>query len=184
MPTNSPLLKTDSTVLLVVDIQERLLPAMHESEACLAAAGRTVEVCRVLDVPIVATEQYPAGLGPTCPVIRERWGDVQPVEKMRFSACVEPVVARLRELGRQAVLVTGIEAHVCVQQSVLELLALGYRVYVCADAVSSRRTLDRDLGLQRMRDVGAVVTTTESVIFELTGQAGTEAFKRILKIVK
>ena len=184
MANNPVLLSADSAVLLAVDLQERLLPAMHDREACLAAAGRLVEACRVLDVPIVATEQYPAGLGPTCPGVRERWGDVKPVEKTRFSACVEPVVARLRELARPAAIVVGVEAHVCVQQTALELLALGYRAYVCADAVSSRRPADCQIALERMRDAGVVVTTTESAIFEMVGQAGTDAFKRILKIVK
>ena len=94
------------------------------------------------------------------------------------------VLSRLAELARPHVIVTGIEAHVCVQQTVLDLLRTGHLPYLCVDAVGSRRPLDRDTAIQRMRQAGAVITTTESVIFELLGEAGTEQFKRILKIVK
>jgi nicotinamidase-related amidase len=111
-------------------------------------------------------------------------GGVTPVEKLVFSACVQGVRDAIAEKGRDQIIVTGIEAHVCVQQSVLDLLRDGKGVWVCADAVSSRRAFDCEVALQRMRQAGAVVTTVESVIFELLGQAGTDAFKQVLKIVK
>jgi len=178
------MLKPESTVLLVVDVQERLMPAIHEQAGCLAAITRTIEGAKVLGVPILATEQYPVGLGSTSAPVRQCWGSVQPIEKTRFSACVEKVVQRLGELDRPLVLVVGVEAHVCVQQTVLDLLRLGYTPYLCADAVGSRRPLDRDIALDRMRQAGAIVTTSESVLFELLGEAGTEAFKQILRLVK
>lgn len=184
MPANLPILRPESTVLLVVDVQERLMPVIHEQASCLAAIARLIEGAQVLGVPILATEQYPAGLGATCAPVRQCWGPVQPIEKTRFSGCVEGVVQRLAELDRPLVLIVGVETHVCVQQTVLDLLRLGYTPYLCADAVSSRRPLDRDTALDRMRQAGAVVTTTESVLFELLGEAGTEAFKSILRIVK
>jgi nicotinamidase-related amidase len=178
------MLGRDSSVLLVVDIQERLAPAIHGVDALIPAVGRLIQAARLLGVPIVATEQYPSGLGPTCAPIRQAWCDVRPFEKVRFSACVEPVLEALAALDRPHILVVGIEAHVCVQQSVLDLLRRGYTPYVCADAVSARRELDREIALQRMRDAGAIVTTVESIIFELLGQADSEEFKRVLKIVK
>ncbi|MGA2499067.1 MAG: hydrolase [Tepidisphaeraceae bacterium] len=177
-------LTPQGTVLLVVDVQEKLLPAIHEAEVCAANVRKMVEAAKVLALPVVVTEQYPAGLGPTCASIREALGDEKAIEKVRFSACVEATMARLRELDRRQVIVVGIETHVCVQQTVLDLLRLDYNPYVCADAVSSRRAMDRDTGMARMRQAGAVITTTESAIFELVGEAGTSQFKQVLKIVK
>lgn len=171
-------------VLLVVDYQDRLLPAIHEAEACVAAARRLIEAARVLDLPTLLTEQYPAGLGRTCSALLRVLADVPVVEKTLFSACVPEVLDRLKALARPNVIVIGIEAHVCVQQTVLDLLRQGYTAHLCADAIGSRRSLDRDLAIERMRQAGAVVTSTESTIFELLGQAGTEAFKKVLKIVK
>jgi hypothetical protein len=169
---------------MVVDIQDRLLPAIEGAEACVAAARKIIEAGRLLETPIMVTEQYPAGLGRTCATLRVALGETPVFEKTRFSACVEPVVQRLAGLKRPHVIITGIEAHVCVQQTVLDLLELGYKPFLCADAVGSRRTFDRDIAIQRMRQAGAIITTVESAIFELTGEAGTERFKQILRIVK
>lgn len=177
-------LTRESAVVLVVDIQDRLAPAIHEVDGLMAAAGKLLQAAQVLGVPIVATEQYPAGLGRTCEAIQRVWGQVRAIEKTRFSACVDELNEALARLDRPHVLVVGMETHVCVQQSVLDLLRRGYRPYVCADAVSSRRALDRDIALGRMRSAGAVITTVESVIFELLGQAGTPEFKEVLKVVK
>lgn len=178
------MLSPQNTVLLVIDLQEKLLPAMHDAETCIQSARKMIESANVLAVPVLVTEQYPAGLGSTCAAIREALGQSPITAKMEFSGCVEPIVTRLAQLGRPHVIVIGIEAHVCVQQTTLDLVRLGYVPYICADAVTSRRPLDRDTALVRMRQAGAVVTTTESVIFELLGQAGTDAFKKILRIVK
>lgn len=177
-------IQPDSTVLLVVDYQDRLLPAIHDADTCVEYGRRMIEAARVLGLPVLCTEQNPAGLGSTCSVIREALADAPVLEKMRFSGCVTEVLDRLRGLDRPNVVVVGIEAHVCVQQTVLDLLRLGYLPFVCADAVGSRRPVDRDMALQRMRQAGAVITTSESVTFELLGEAGTETFKKILKIVK
>lgn len=185
-----PLVKLgrEQAILLVIDLQEKLLPAIHQADACVAAAGRLIRGCQALGVPVIATEQYPAGLGPTCQNVRELLGTEAPIEKLLFSAYVQGVrdaiAARAGASSRAQVIVTGTEAHVCVQQTVLDLLRDGKDVWVCADAVSSRRPFDCEIALQRMRQAGAVITTTESVLFELLGQAGTDDFKRILKIVK
>ena len=177
-------LRPESAVLLVVDVQDKLLPAIHEADAVVEFARRMVEAAKVFAMPILAVEQNPAGLGRLCSILRDALGEVRPVEKTRFSACVAGITEKLQELGRPNVIVVGIEAHVCVQQTVLDLLRLGYTPFVCADAVGARRPLDRDTAIERMRQGGAVVTTTESATFELLGQAGTDTFKKILKIVK
>lgn len=184
MPLPRSPLNPATTVALVVDIQEKLLPSIHEAETVRFFAERMLDAARILDVPLVTTEQYPAGLGPTVGSIRDRLEDTPVFEKTRFSACTEPVLDHLKALARPRIIVVGIEAHVCVQQTVLDLLRLGYEPYVCADAVGSRRPLDSDCALHRMRQGGAIVTTTESVTFELLGEAGNDAFKRILKVVK
>lgn len=177
-------LTVENAALLVVDVQDRLLPAIQDAEARVEAIRKMVAAVRVLGVPLVATEQYPAGLGQTCATVRQAMGELPVTEKLLFSACVEPVTKQLRELNRPHVIVVGIEAHVCVQQSVLDLLRLGYVPFVCADAIGSRRSFDCEIALQRMRQAGSIITTVESAIFELAGEAGTERFKQVLRIVK
>ena len=191
-------IRRDQSVLLVVDVQERLLPAIDGQEGVLAAAGRMVRAAEILGIPIICTEQYPRGLGPTVEPLRSLVGAKRTREKVAFSCCgAEGLLDELGGLGRPSldgarggepvepqVIVAGIEAHVCVQQTVLDLLAAGYRTYVAADAVSSRYPVDRDVALARMRQAGAVVTTTESVMFEWLEVAGTPEFKQVSRIVK
>lgn len=177
-------LRPDNSVLLVVDLQDKLLPAMHDRDACVEFSRRMIKAAKALDVPMLATEQYSKGLGRTCPPILQAIGDAPIHEKMLFSACVDPVKHALSDLKRKNVIVVGIEAHVCVQQTVLDLLSLGYAPCLCADATTSRREIDRDTAIARMRQTGAIITTTESATFELLGEAGGERFKRILGIVK
>ena len=178
------MLRPETAVLLVIDVQDRLLPSISEAEQRIEFMRRMIEAAKVLELPIVVTEQYPAGLGRTCVALQQCLEDRPVIEKMRFSACEQPLIDRLAELDRPQVIVIGIEAHVCVQQTTLDLLRRGYTVYVCADAVGSRRPLDAAAALERMRQAGAIITTTESATFELLGRAGTEAFKKILPIVK
>jgi len=178
-------IRREQSVLLVVDVQERLLPMIDGQEGVLAAAGRMVRVAEILGIPILCTEQYPRGLGPTVEPLRSLIGAERTREKVAFSCCgAEGLLDGLGGLGRPQVVVVGIEAHVCVQQTVLDLLAAGYRTYVAADAVSSRYPLDRDVAFERMRQAGAVVTTTESVMFEWLEVAGTPEFKQVSRIVK
>lgn len=184
MPNPLTQIRPDNAVLLVVDVQDRLLPVIHDNAAVVEACRRMIEAARVLELPVVVTEQYPEGIGRTCQTLLACLDDAPVYTKIRFSGCVEPVVERLAALARPNVIVVGIEAHVCVLQTTLDLLRLGYTPYLCADAVGSRRPLDRDTAIERMRHAGAIVTTTESVTFELTGRAGTDTFRRILKIVK
>ncbi len=173
-------------VLAVVDLQEKLLPAIHEAERITDACRLMIRAAEAFELPMLLTEQYPKGLGPTVGPIMELLepAGVRPIEKTLFSACTEEFRDGLKAAQRKQVIVIGIESHVCVQQTVLDLLRMGHPVWVCADAVGSRDPFDREMALHRMRQAGAFVTTTESVVFELTQEAGTERFKQVLKIVK
>ena len=172
----------EDTGLLVVDVQTKLLEKIADRDRLLANIVRLVEGARLLGIPVQATEQYPKGIGPTASVLAERLPS-RP-EKLSFSCCGIPeVIEGFRSRGVHKVLLAGIEAHVCVQQTALDLLAQGFRVYVAADAVASRKELDRDWGLSRLDRSGAVITTTEAALFEWTERAGTAEFKQISRLV-
>jgi nicotinamidase-related amidase len=188
-------LKKEDTVLVGIDFQERLMPAMKDKEELEEAAVKLVKGCRVLGVPVVLTQQYTKGLGPTVPAIAAAMteavsGDVgeadfQPVEKTSFSAMGEPAfVEILEKLGRKNVIIAGIEAHVCVQQTVIDLLDKGYTVFVANDCISSRSNTDKKYSQRRMGDAGAVGTTYESILFELLKGAKEPGFKQISALVK
>jgi nicotinamidase-related amidase len=179
----------DDTVLLVVDMQERLVPVVRNPERLLWNVGRLLEGAKILGVPAIATEQYPRGLGATVPVIAERLaavGDGQPLPaKLTFSAYGCPEVRQqLATLGRPNVLVCGIETHVCVLQTALDLGHAGYRVFLAEDAVESRSEGDRRVALRRLESSGVTLTTVESTLFEWCVEAGTPAFKQISQLVK
>ena len=173
------------SIALVVDLQERLMPAMQGGEELLANCRRFLEGLHILGVPLLASEQYPKGLGATVPVIAEMLGDAPVLAKVSFS-CMddEAIRSRLAASGRKTVLVIGVESHVCVAQTVIDLLAAGYRPVLVADCVSSRKPADRDLAITRLREEGAIVTSSESLLFELCRHAGTDRFKAISRLVK
>jgi nicotinamidase-related amidase len=178
-------MRRGESVLLVVDVQERLLPAIDGHEQVAAAADRVVRAAVELGVPVLCTEQYPRGLGPTVEPIRSSLAGAPILEKMAFSCCgAAGLMDRLGAMGRSQVILVGIETHVCVMQTVLDLLAAGYRPYVAADAVSSRFATDRQTALERMRQAGAVVTTSESVLFEWLETAAAAEFKAVSRIVR
>lgn len=171
--------------LVVVDIQERLLPAIWEKERVVRNSVLLIRSAAVLGVPVFATEQYRKGLGNTVPEVAGAVEVFAPREKLAFSACgAEGFVEALRAKKVSDAILCGIEAHVCVCQTALDLLAEGFRVYVAADAISSRTAENHRLGLDRMRDAGAVIVSTEMIVFELLGRAGTEEFKKILGLIK
>ena len=177
-------LKREDTALLVVDVQERLAAAMEPEplSEVLSRLGALIEGARVLGLPIVATEQYPKGLGPTLPSIRERLVDVPVIEKLRFSSLDDKVRARFS--GRRNVVIAGMETHVCVYQTVRDLVLEGRHPVVCMDAVISRKALDRQVGLELARAAGATLSSVEAVLFDLLGAAGTPEFKKISAAVK
>ncbi len=170
---------------IVVDFQERVVPAVDGRDDLVAGMERLVRGLLALEVPGVLVEHNPKGLGTTIEPIRGLMAGCPRFEKLAFSCCGEPgFLELLRDAGRTAAVVAGTESHVCVLQSVLDLLAAGFTVAVVEDAVGSRRPADRRAALERMRQEGARITTVESLLYELTERAGTEEFRRILKIVK
>jgi nicotinamidase-related amidase len=167
--------------LVVIDVQEafrRAIPAFEEVARGTAALIRGSEA---VDIPIVVTEQYPKGLGSTVPEVAEHLpAGVEPVQKVCFSA---PEADGFDLQGRDQALVCGIEAHVCVNQTVLDLLDEGVDVHVAIDAVGSRFDENKDVGIEKARRAGAVITSVETALFELVGRAGTDEFKRIQSVV-
>jgi len=163
--------------LLVVDVQERLLPAIGEAARLVENVIRLIKGATILDLPIFVTEQYRKGLGPTVPEITQAVPGFAPFHKSTFSACgAEGLLNALNQKKVSHVIICGIEAHVCVWQSCLDLLSQGMKVYVVADAVSSRTHENRQIGLDRMRDVDAVIVSAEMILFELLEQVSTEEF--------
>lgn len=184
VPRSPELMRPQDTALLVVDVQARLLPAMLDAERTVWNARRLLDGAKILGLQAFATEQYPEKLGPTVDELAERIETEIP-SKLTFSCgSCEAIFGNLQEQGIHRVLVCGIEAHVCVQQTVLDLLTAGYQVNVAVDAVSSRYAIDRDTALRRMEASGAYLTTTESALFELCGEAGTETFRELSKLFK
>lgn len=179
------LLARDRSALMLIDWQARLLPALDGAEAALGEAERLLSAARRLAVPVLATEQYPKGLGPTDPRLRETLQPDEVVEKTSFNAAAEaPVAAAVERLRRPLMVLAGAEAHVCVLQTAFGLRARGYHVAVVADAVASRRPRDRDLGLERMRQAGVQIVSTEMVLFEWIGRAATPEFRDLLNLIK
>jgi nicotinamidase-related amidase len=171
----------DHSALVVVDVQGKLFEKVERREVVLGNIVRLIKAAGLLGIPVVATEQYPKGLGPSLPEIVE----LVPhrAAKTAFHAC-GPVLEVLHGRGVRKVTVVGIEAHVCIAQTALELLSSGFRVQVPADAVSSRHALDRDVALRRIELAGAVVTTAEAAIFEWTVTADHPKFKAISALIK
>lgn len=175
-------------VLLVIDVQEKLMPVIDGREEVERNIARLVDGCFALGVPILVTEQYVKGLGPTVAPVREaleRAGAYNPVEKMSFSAhaCTE-FVRELQSAGRRQVLVSGVETHVCVYQTVSDLLSAGLHVTLIADALSSRTLSNKDIALRRMTADGADLSATEMALFELTVQSGTDEFRSIARLLR
>ena len=186
MPVPKPKLDRARAAVLVIDIQSRLTPAMPPD-----ALARVVKYTRALvgaakelGLPVLATEQYPKGLGPVLAEVREVLPS-PPLEKVHFSCGADPTfAATLEKTGRRQVIVCGMETHVCVFQTVRDLVASGYEVHVCADAVSSRTEEHRRVGLELCREAGAVVTTAETAIFDLLHRAATDEFKKVSPLVR
>jgi nicotinamidase-related amidase len=179
------MLKIQNTTLLVVDIQGKLAESMHEKELLFKNTQKLIRGIQVLGIPILWVEQNPRGLGPTIPEIADLLAPIQPISKMSFSCCgSDRVVQALETLNRKQTLIVGIETHVCVYQTAVNLMDLGYEVQVVTDAVSSRDMKNKEIGLQKMRDAGAGLTSVETALFELLKVAEGKQFKEILKIVK
>jgi nicotinamidase-related amidase len=178
---SSPKLSAERAALVVIDVQEGFRPAIGDFERIARATATMIRGAERIGIPIVVTEQYPKGLGATVPEVADHLPDgVEPLEKTAFSA----VEAEGFDLGgRDQAIVCGIESHVCVNQTVLDLLAGGVEVHVVSDAVGSRSAENRLLGLEKAERAGAWPTSVETALFELLGRAGGEDFKAVQKLV-
>jgi len=175
----------EESLLLIIDLQTDMLKAVAGGEQSVKCTRQLVLAAQVLDIPVLITEQYKKGLGDTHPDVLDNIDHPKIVAKEHFSACLEPeFLARLRSLNRQKLVVAGTETHVCVLQTCLDLLQASYQVHLAADAVGSRKVENRDIAISQLRQAGAVISSTEIVIFEWTKRANTEKFRRILPIVK
>ena len=178
-------IKSEEAALVIIDIQERLAMTMKQKSQVVTNGLHLIETSKLMSIPILVTEQYPKGLGPTLPELRETLPVYAPFEKLSFNCCQEPgFLEKVGTLGRKKILVTGMEAHICVLQTSLGLMQAGYTVHVVQDAVCSRTKPDFKAGVEFMRNAGAVMTCTEIVLFQLLQKAGTEVFKAISKRIK
>jgi nicotinamidase-related amidase len=180
------IIDASDVAVVVIDVQERLAATMSARDAVVETIRRLVRASDELEIPVIYTEQYAKGLGATVPELSGALAcAVGPIEKVSFDCCAEPAfVEALERVERRQVVIVGMEAHICVMQTALHLIEDGFRVQVVADGVCSAREFDRDVALERLRAAGAELTTSESVIYEALGAAGTERFRRVLAIVK
>lgn len=175
----------DEALLLVIDIQEKLLPAIDNGENVINKNDTLISIANNLSIPIVYTEQYPKGIGPTVEKLKGNLNKAAKFEKMTFSACLEDgFLEHIKSAGRKKIIVTGTETHVCVFQTIRDLLNNGYHVFVPIDAVGSRLKETKENALSLLRDMGAVITNTELIAFDLIKKSGTPEFKEVLKLVK
>ncbi len=180
----SPELMTAAqTALLVVDVQQKLMPLIPGSARIIWNLRRLIDGAQVFGMRVLATEQYPQGLGPTVPELAPRLAPIPAKQSFSCAGCPE-VMAALQEHKLCKVLVAGIETHVCVQQTVLDLLSAGFRVYLAVDATGSRYEIDYQTALRRMDSAGAILTTTESAMFEWCEVSGTPEFKKISALIR
>lgn len=175
----------ENTAGLIIDIQERLYPFIYDNEQLTRNTEILIKGLKALEVPLIVTQQYTKGLGETIVPIAEALGEFEYLEKTAFSCCDDGgFSAELEGLDRKYIIVTGIEAHVCVLQTTIDLLEKDYVPVVVEDCISSRRPNDKKTAVERMRREGAVITTYESILFELLRYSGTDTFKAISKLVK
>jgi nicotinamidase-related amidase len=179
------ILDRTKALLLIVDIQERLVPAMDQREKVYANCLHIIEAAKLLAVPVLVTEQYSKGLGPTVSEIRDALPRYEPIEKITFDCCRgEGFLDRVASFYKSQIILTGMETHVCVLQTCLSLLQEGYTVHLVSDAVCSRKKDDHRAAGEMMRDAGAVINCTETVLFQLIEKAGTPEFKAISQRIK
>jgi nicotinamidase-related amidase len=178
-------LSCDTTQLILIDVQEKLFRVMHERDALMRQMVQLLQGARELGLPIVWAEQYPQGMGPTVPALSEQLSGLNPIAKRTFSCCAHPpLMEAILSTGRKQVLLMGIETHVCVYQTAMDLLARGMEVEVVADGTSSRSPQNHQLGLTRIERAGGHITSVEMALFELLRDALHPHFKAISHIVK
>ena len=175
----------ENTVGLIIDIQERLFPVMYEKEKLQETTKILIDGLQKLEIPLLLTQQYSKGLGETIPEIKSKITSFEPIEKRAFSCCDEPsLTQKLSELKAKNIIICGIEAHVCVLQTAVDLKDAGFKPIVVMDCVSSRKVENIELAKERFRFEGILMASMESILFELTRSSATSEFKAISKLVK
>lgn len=178
-------IKVDDAVCLVIDIQEKLVPAIHNHEEVVKKTVQLLNGLKTLGCPVIFTQQYTKGLGMTVPEIVETQEEFQYLEKLTYSCLdTEEIKDALKKQKKKTVIIAGLETHICVMQTVRDLIAEGYQVYLVADCISSRTAFNYQVGMERMKQEGAVMSSVESVLFEMLVKAGTPEFKTVSKIIK
>lgn len=178
------MLNSDNTLALVIDIQERLIPVLHEAQTFVAKSRQLLQGLNTLNVPILLTEQYPKGLGKTIPDIALLTPDAPVFEKTQFSAWTEEVRMAVEARAPQNIILLGCETHICMLQTVWALREQGYQVFVAQECVTSRTLANKENGLQQMQTAGAVISNIETLLFQILGDAKHPAFKEISKLIQ
>ncbi|EGQ21817.1 isochorismatase [Sporosarcina newyorkensis 2681] len=179
------MLKKEQTLFVLVDVQGKLAQIVNDSKTLHDNLEKLIKGLQVLNVPIVWLEQYPEGLGPTTESLSSLLEGQKPIAKMTFSAAGnEEFMEQLESSGRKQVLIAGIETHICVYMTAADLVKQGYEVEVVEDAVTSRTEANKQIGLEKMKGLGVTATCVETALYELIGEAGTDEFKKVLKIIK
>ena len=175
-------LNLEDCLLLVIDIQERLIPVIHQHEEVIHNANILLKGMEILGVPVIVTEQYPKGLGNTCKEII-LGDDAKVMEKITFSCLANDYIKESVQSKKQ-IIICGVEAHICVLKTALDLLDEGYQVHLITDAVSSRKKENKQVAIERMKQSGVFISSTEMILFQLLDKAGTDEFKLISKLIK
>jgi nicotinamidase-related amidase len=182
---NRFVLESEDAVILIIDLQERLMNSMKDREKVYKNSNLLLNLAKEMGIPVIISEQYPKGLGATVDLIKQNLPeDYAYVEKVSFSTCGSGLLEILKDMSRKTVIVAGSETHVCVFQTVRDLIYAGYNVHVSRDAVCSRFDENYENGLDLMKDLGAVVSNTETIVFDLLKMSGTPAFKAISPLLK
>jgi len=176
----------EEAVLVVVDLQERMIPAMHDGAGAVDEAAKLVKGFITLGCPVLVTQQYTKGLGESVAEIKEAFPSFEHYEKSSFSAMADEIFRdALKKAGRKSVVLCGVEAHVCILQSALDMLAAGYDVFLATDAIASRKDRDKNPAIKRMANSGVILTSVESALFELLdNDSKSETFKAISRLIK
>ena len=179
-----PPIRADRAVLVVVDMQEKFRELIHGMDQVVERTERLIKFSRQLDIPVVVTEHYPRGLGVTIAEVRRHFKPFEPIGKINFSCCgCDDFNAELKRLGRDQVILCGIETHVCIYQTAADLLRDGKQVALATDAMSSCSAENRDIGLARMAELGAQSMGTQMLMFEILRKAGTPLFKQVASLL-
>jgi len=179
------ILEKDKSLLLIVDVQEKFLPHIDKSESLIKKTDILMKAANRLDIPVLITEQYPKGLGYTQKKLLNNYSGKSPIQKDTFSCCKEPsFMENLKKINRSHIVLTGIESHVCVLQTALDLLKEGYSVHAARDCMRSRHPRNRRAALELMQQAGIVITCLETIIFQWLDKSGTAEFKDIQPLIK